>query len=407
MSTTVKAMAVAAALAVACIACGGDDASETDASAEASGADLSGPPIVIGQLVSHTGAGASTFGVADKATEAWQEWVNANGGIGGHPVRVEVRDDESSGSAGLAATQALVEDEDVLALVGAFNPIAEASSLPYLEEQHVALVNAFPVLPQDFTSPVAFPIGQSTTDDVVSSLEVLRTNGEDAVALVACAETPSCEALGPVLEAEGPGVDVAYEGTTTVSASATDYTAQCLSLQEEEVGALWMATPATVTQAFQADCSRQDYEPTYFFGYNAFTPELRDLPGMSALGANYTVPYFSDVEALDTYHRAMESAGHSDAESVVSLDTWAALEMFRTAMENHLPALDGRTPTREDVVQALYTIRDEDLGGILPQPITYSEADHHPSMTCQFAVGIDSGEYTLPNGDTPICAAAG
>lgn len=404
MSNTVKGVAVAAALAIVCTACGNDDdSSEAAASTDGSQENLSGTPIVIGQLVSETGPGVSTFAEAAKATEAWQEQVNSQGGIGGHPVRVEMVDDESSGSAGLAATQSLVEDEDVVALVGAFNPIALASSLPYLEDQEVALINAFPVLPQDFTSPVAFPIGQDTTDDVVSSLEVLKASGEDDVALVACAETPACEALGPVIEAEGPGVDVDYQGTTTVSASATDYTAQCLNLKEEEVGVLWMATAATVTQSLQADCSRQDYEPTYFFGYNAFTPGLLELPGMAALGANYTVPYFSDVEALSAYQDAMESAGHSDAASVVSLDTWAALEMFRTALENHLPAIDGRVPSREDVFQALYTVQDEDLGGILPEGITYTEDDHHPSMTCQFAVGIDSGEYTLPNDDTPIC----
>jgi branched-chain amino acid transport system substrate-binding protein len=411
-TSRVRAAGLAAVVALAIGACSDDDSEESTDSTATTALDpqtgpsesLSGAEIVIGQLVSETGVGVSTFADAVHATEAWEDFVNANGGIGGHPVSVETMDDQSDGAAGLAAAQSLVEDQDVIALVGAFNPIAVASALPYLAEQGVAMVNAFPVLPQDYESPVAFPIGQSTVDDVVSSLEVLKANGHDDVALVACAETPACSALGQVMEAEGPGIDVDYGGTVTVSSSATDYIAECLSLQDEGVGAVWMATAASVTDAFQADCSTQGYEPTYFFGYNAFTPELVDLPGITALGANYTVPFFADLPALESFTTALESAGQADAEGVVALDTWVALELFRTAMENLLPTLD-RDPTREDAFAALYTIQDEDLGGLLPGPVSYSEADHHPSMTCQFSVGIADGEFTLPNDDSPVCTA--
>jgi branched-chain amino acid transport system substrate-binding protein len=416
-SRALKVLAVGVVAAMAAGACGSDESSsDTSTRAGSSGTngtattagpgtstDASGDPIVIGQLVSRTGFGASTFADGAKATEAWQAWVNGNGGISGHPVRVEVVDDQSSGAIALAATESLVTTKNVIALVGAFDPIAEASSLPYLESNSIALINSFPVLPQDFSSQVVFPIGQNTVDDVASSLAVMKVAGHDDVALVACAETPACAGLGAVLEAEAPRAGIGFGGTLTVSATATDYTAQCLKLRQDDVAVLWMATAATVTEAFQADCSRQDYKPTYFFGYNAFTPSLLSISGMTALGANYTVPFFSDVPALADFHHAMAAAGYGSAESVGSLDTWAALEMFRTAMENYLPSIGGRVPTSEDVFAALYTIKDEDLGGILPQPVSYSESDHHPSMTCQFEVGIESGEYSVADGRASVC----
>jgi branched-chain amino acid transport system substrate-binding protein len=354
--------------------------------------------------VTETGVGASTFADGAKATKAWEMWVNSHGGIDGHPVTVEVKDDQTTGSVALAVTQELVESKKALALVGGMSPIATASALPFLEEKHIPLINAGSALPQTFTSPVIFPIAQTPQDNVLGTMNVIKKAGQTNIALVACVETPACAAIDPILAATGPTVGVEYKGMVTVSSSASDYTAQCLKLRDEGATLIWLATGTAVSKNFMASCARQDYLPTYFFKYNAFTSALLELPGLDALGSSFTIPYFADAPMLSDFHSAMKESGNANSEGVAAINTWVALEMFQTAMERYLPTIGDRAPTTDDVYQAMYTIANEDLGGLIPQKVSYSKADQHPSISCEYTTGVKEGKYTLPSGLEPICS---
>ncbi len=98
----------AAALLLFTSACGGDS----------QGNDAEGDALKLGFICSCSGAQAAAFGHADEAAKAWASWVNDNGGVNGHPVELIVKDDGNDPARALRAARELVEQDQVMAIVG-------------------------------------------------------------------------------------------------------------------------------------------------------------------------------------------------------------------------------------------------------------------------------------------------
>jgi branched-chain amino acid transport system substrate-binding protein len=89
-----------------------------------------------------------------------------------------------------------------------------------------------------------------------------------------------------------------------------------------------------------------------------------------------------------------------DYQDPTSTATWASLELFRKAMAN---ASDQ--PTRDEVFSAYYTLKNEDLGGLLPQAVTFTKGQPAPKMNCFWVYKLDGGKFTSaepsdPSGNT-------
>ena len=72
--------------------------------------------VKLGYIFSETGPAGSTFKNSGKACQARIDRENANGGVNGRKIEMEIVDDGSTG-ANLTATQDLVQNRDVFAIV--------------------------------------------------------------------------------------------------------------------------------------------------------------------------------------------------------------------------------------------------------------------------------------------------
>ncbi|MBW1731906.1 MAG: ABC transporter substrate-binding protein [Deltaproteobacteria bacterium] len=97
-------------------------------------------PYKIGAILSLSGRGA-LLGIPEKKTiEMLVEQVNSRGGIHGHPIKLIILDDGSKKKMAAEGVKRLIEEEDVLAIIGpslsgtslAVFPIAEASEVPLI-----------------------------------------------------------------------------------------------------------------------------------------------------------------------------------------------------------------------------------------------------------------------------------
>ena len=79
---------------------------------------LAGPAIPLGFICSCSGPEASAIGSTDKVIQAWAKYVNANGGINGHPVNVIVKDDAQNPATSLQDAKELVTQDHIVAMVG-------------------------------------------------------------------------------------------------------------------------------------------------------------------------------------------------------------------------------------------------------------------------------------------------
>lgn len=107
--------------------------------------------------------------ITDLASPEWDEvggaqaefkWVNAHGGIDGHPVHLKVcyagtLTEASSSEAAGCAQQAV--SNHVLAIVGGFSPY-DSSVFPILGPAHIADFGNFPLSPADNTNADSFPL---------------------------------------------------------------------------------------------------------------------------------------------------------------------------------------------------------------------------------------------------------
>ena len=105
--------ALAAALAVTLVGCASstpDDGTQEAASAE---------PIKIGAVVSLTGTYAGLGEPEKKTIEMEVQRINDAGGINGRPVEVIIEDDATDEAKAVAAASKLIEQDDVVAIIGA------------------------------------------------------------------------------------------------------------------------------------------------------------------------------------------------------------------------------------------------------------------------------------------------
>jgi branched-chain amino acid transport system substrate-binding protein len=99
-----------------------------------------GAPIKIGTIVTQTGA--INFVSSAQATKAYFDQVNRRGGINGHKIVLDLRDDKLDSARGRQQAQELV-DEGVFAFTGWRAPLTENGITDFLAKNKIPLVGAY------------------------------------------------------------------------------------------------------------------------------------------------------------------------------------------------------------------------------------------------------------------------
>src|SRR4051794_6614935 len=188
--------ALAAATALVLAACGGGTGSSSAASS-GSGSPSSGPaptgsPITIGVISSLSGSQASSSNQADTVAPAWAAWVNANGGINGHPVKIISEDDGGDPAKAQAAEKKLVDSDNVLAIL-----VCSDNLLPAFDTDAIAkgvpLVSGTANLGDWYQKPGLFPTVTDVVSGQVTQLLVAKQYGHaKKFANLYCAEVAAC-----------------------------------------------------------------------------------------------------------------------------------------------------------------------------------------------------------------------
>ncbi|MHB9002706.1 MAG: ABC transporter substrate-binding protein [Coriobacteriia bacterium] len=128
-------LSLALVLAVAIGGCAGEEPADNDGGAATS------EPIRIGAVLSLTGSYAG-LGVPEKnAIELEVDRINADGGINGRPIDVIVVDDGTDTAAAQAAVSQLIDQENVVAILGATGTGQSMAMRPDIERARVPQVS--------------------------------------------------------------------------------------------------------------------------------------------------------------------------------------------------------------------------------------------------------------------------
>lgn len=372
-----------------------DDTTETDdgsATAAPGGEEPTGTAIRLA-LVSTVAAGQDG-GEGLDVVAAWVDATNAAGGVAGHPIEVEIFATNADAPTAAAAGEEIANDPSFIGVMVA-DPITEAALAEPLGSGEVAIVGGvgfnptlWGVLPNWF--------GITTTFPAVVNMQVAAGVGSDLTraAVVACAESPSCAAATPLFEAAAEAQGIEFGGGLGVNADAPNYTAECLQLIDDGVDYIQLSTTVPVAARVAEDCMTQGFEGR--FGASAGTAAY-DLysQGISLTGGLNAFPWFVDDAPVQAFRDMMEAQG-VDEESWTNASAtaiYASLELFKQTMEANSASL-SESPTREEVIAAYGTIADETLGGLLPQPLTFTADQPMTPINCFWLYTAENSEFS-------------
>ena len=364
----------------------------TSKSTAAAGSDtnLTKSTIKIGLMISKTGLAASSDSPGADVATAWQGWINDNGGLAGHPVKVVVADDKGDAPTALAGAKSLVADAGVLALASQESNTETAVSA-YLKTQDIAVVGAtgysptiWGALPNYFsTVPAGFPT------DVLGQFLSAKSVGATKWTAAMCAEVAACKAAEPLYAPAAAQQTLSYTGAFSVSSTAPSYTAECLKAIHSGADYIQIAFAPAAAKRMLADCKAQGYQGWFGASEGSVSADLTASSGVHLAGGMQGFPWWASDAPVQQYRDAMAKyEPKADATNPSATAVWAALELTHKAL-----AGVGDSPTRQDVFTGLYGLHDEDLGGLLPQKMTYTKGKGAPQVLCLWLYKYENGKF--------------
>lgn len=413
--TALLAGLLAAALGLAACSSSSSSSSTTTASssssspgAAATGTSVAAPkgaPIKVGVIGSLSGPQASSSDQGATVAPAWAAWINANGGLDGHPVQVIVLDDKGDPATAQADGQQFIADGVSAVIVSSDNLVSAFDSA--VLAKGIPLISGSANSSDWYTKAGMFPTATGIVNGVAAQVAVAAQYGHaKKFANLYCAEVAACAQVNPILQGAAKAAKVGYT-QLSVSSTAPSYTAQCLQLKQEGVdyAQLNFATAAAVR--FVQNCQAQGYNPTWGSSEQAVGSAFAALPNLTLFGPAYSFPSVANASPVDQFRTVMQkyAAGSNWREGAASF-TWDGLQTLARAVKAaNIPA--ATAVTAADVMTGLYSFKKEDLGGELANGLTYTKGKPLglTANACYFVVGMKAGQTTAPAELTPQCPA--
>jgi branched-chain amino acid transport system substrate-binding protein len=382
----------------------GSTATGGPAGASASPA-VSGSTIALGNVGTYSGVIGAVFSGAQQSIGVWQAYVNAHGGLNGHPVHVYIEDDGADPSTSVSDVEQEVTQDHVIAFVGNLVPLTATASVSYLQQQNIPVIGGDASSATWWQSPVFFPQGGSDLgdDQAVFTIKAAVARGDTKMGVVYCVEDPTCSnGIQSLIQPGGgqaAGVTTVY--SSSISITQPDFTANCLNAKQAGANFIYFAGDGDSLRRMADDCAAQGYKPLFVGDSIAITANLASDPNLNGLLAGQTdFPWVdSYTPAQAAYQQAVKQYDPQLASSATTAAEWTA-GMLAVAASSDLTA----TPTSAEFLQGLWSIKDNDLGGLAP-PLTFNANAPATPSNCFFLMTLQNGQYNDLNKGASTCVS--
>jgi branched-chain amino acid transport system substrate-binding protein len=117
-----------------------------------------------------------------------------------------------------------------------------------------------------------------------------------------------------------------------------------------------------------------------------------------AVGDAITLPWFlSSHPAIAEFQAAIRERAPGQDVDGAAASGWASAKLFELAAVGI-----SRSPTSAEVLQGLWSIKDETVGG-LTMPLTFRRDQPAERRLCYFALRITGGKFTSPDNGQLRC----
>jgi branched-chain amino acid transport system substrate-binding protein len=315
---------------------------------------------------------------------------------------VIVVDDGTDPARYQAGLKDLVETRHVFAFVAQFAPFTVEAGNKYLEKVRVPVIGGDCAGAPWYASPMLFP--QCT--GFIQQLFGIANQGvvlahKKRFGDLYCAEAPVCAAGDKTYNqgglARAAGTEPVY--SDQISIADPDYTAQCLRARSVNVEILTVIADVNTVGRVAASCDRQDYHPIYIQGSGTTNAELahRAVMDGTLVQLNAFPPLVNNSPASAEYQSVVRRYAPSLEPAPYTTQGWTAAKLFQKAAE-----MAGEPLTRERLLEALWSMKGETLGGLAP-PLTFIKNKPPPQSRCWFVMKMSKGQFVAPWGSRTFC----
>ncbi|MGP6177240.1 ABC transporter substrate-binding protein [Microbacterium sp. A196] len=369
MKHTIKAIAIAAPLALVLAACsatsGGGNAGDTggDAGSKVSEVTLS----FLGDI---SGAAAFCGGEAQTGFEAAIDWVNENDLAGGVTIKADIRDTQTDPKVAATEVQSIASTDSVGAVIGCASGVAQATAAA---AQSVGL----PIVAMQSGSQAVIDAGdhifratapQSTFHN--SQAEYYIDKGIKSVALVTQSDNPTlvevAETVYPPLFEEA-GVEIV--ANETFLGTDTDFTALASKVVGADPDLVLLFGQGTPNVTISTAILNQGYDG-FVGGSAGFANGVLEPLGASADGFTWPTDFSVDGPAESTqdfvtYYK--DKTGN--VPGAFAAETWDAVLLFAYGIANA-----AEPDNRESVLEGIREVTSAGFDGAVG-PISFDDRD--------------------------------
>jgi branched-chain amino acid transport system substrate-binding protein len=367
-----RAVGVFAALAILCTIqpIQGQDAGP------APGGEVTGDTIVLGQTAAQSGVNAPT-GEAKWGLQAYLDYTNAHGGVGGKKLKLISYDDGYQPSQTTALVKKLVYDDRVFAIVGSVGTPTNGAVYKTLDDIQVPLLGMATGGPI-FYSPTRKYIFPSwplyTTDGKTMGDFVKRHFPKDSVGLIYQDDVFGHALRDGITSELGRAPDLAIPYVP----SQVDFSSDVIKLKSAGIKVVLFATLATAGAQIMNEMAQLDYHPQRVLTSSAcgYVGIFKTVPTLEGTYCTAFLPAVgSTTPRWIQFTKAMEAYAPGHAAETYAAWGWLAGEVAVAGLRG----IKGPI-TREKFVASLDSLRNfETIGGKL----NYS-ADAHEGICCEF-----------------------
>ena len=358
--------------------------------------------ILLGSFGAESGILGAVSGPAPPALRAWSAYINAKGGINGHPVRVILGDDNADPARTLATVRQMVEQDHVIAFMNDYS-FTLAAVTKYLEDKQVPDIGSIGGdVAGDHSSMVFHPlVGPDKGQAWGFLLTVASQTDKKKLGILYCREATTCSVQVNSFKKLLPwnGLEEVYEAQ--VSLAQPDYTAEML--QAQRAGAeviLSLVDSASVARLAQS-AHRQGYNPIFAGTYNLNQDLVfaggKDVDGL--LLTSRTPPWDSSPK-MQMYRDAMDRYQPKAYRGDLGGGVFVAGKL----LEEKIGPFIGEPPTTAQILQGLYALHNETLGGLLPG-VGFIHGEHFTTNQCVVPVKLTGGKFVAHDAaESFVCA---
>jgi ABC-type branched-subunit amino acid transport system substrate-binding protein len=245
----------------------GGSATSGSSTASSGGSAANKSPIVIGATTAGVQDDSLTFPQLADATVVYAKYIDAHGGIDGHPLKVDYCDNAGT-AAGAVACANKAASEGAVAETG-FSPGFATAILAALSAKQMAWVTPAPIVPQEFADTNSFPlsIGSSTFQAPIFAPLASKFQCKRTVALTE--ETTGFEAQDTNLAKLFKAYNLPALKSLNIPATTTDLTPYVSQLKGADCALLSLDPPETAEYATAA--KELNIHPAHLFASQAMS----------------------------------------------------------------------------------------------------------------------------------------